>query len=497
LNANDPLSVRDRWARLRFSIVGPLLAAPPEGGALRAQLQALAQKSWRHPATGLPVRFGYSTLERWFYAARRADDPVRALRERPRRSAGHQKSLSPLAIELLSAQYRAHPNWTAQLHADNLRVALSEREPHGRAPSYPSVRRYLKAQGLTRRAKPQRHTAGAIAALERLERLEVRSYEVEHVNALWHADFHKGSLKVLTKGGEWITPVLFGCLDDRSRLVCHLQWYTNEQTETLVHGVSQALQRRGLPRALMTDNGAAMLAGEFTEGLTRLGILHETTLAYSPYQNGKQESFWGRVEGRLLAMLQGEERLTLELLNRATQAWAEHEYHRAVHSEINTTPLNRYLAGPNVGRECPPSETLRAAFRIQVERKQRRSDGTVALEGQRFEIPSRYRHLEKLHLRYARWDLRRVDLVDARADAILCPIFPLDKAANADAQRRAATPTDTPVKAAEPAGMAPLMRRLLAEYAATGLPPAYLPTDTEASTPATANTNPHQKKPRS
>ena len=30
----DPLE-RDRWARLRFSIVGPLLAAPPQPGELQ------------------------------------------------------------------------------------------------------------------------------------------------------------------------------------------------------------------------------------------------------------------------------------------------------------------------------------------------------------------------------------------------------------------------------------------------------------------------------
>jgi hypothetical protein len=72
---------------------------------------------------------------------------------------------------------------------------------------------------------------------------------------------------------------------------------------------------------------------------------------------------------------------------------------------------------------------LRAVFRIEVKRKQRRSDGTVSLDGQRFEIPSRFRHLSELHLRYARWDLSRVDLVDARSGAILCPVRPLDKAA--------------------------------------------------------------------
>jgi len=46
-----------------------------------------------------------------------------------------------------------------------------------------------------------------------------------------------------------------------------------------------------------------MIAHETCNGLAKLSISHETTLPYSPYQNGKQESFWGNLEGRLLAML--------------------------------------------------------------------------------------------------------------------------------------------------------------------------------------------------
>jgi hypothetical protein len=224
----------------------------------------------------------------------------------------------------------------------------------------------------------------------------------------------------------------------------------------------------------MSDNGAAMVAGEFTEGLARLGILHQTTLPYSPYQNAKQEVFWARVEGRLMAMLDGERELTLTLLNQATQAWVEQEYHRSEHAETDCTPLDRFLNDPGVGRECPGSDALRQAFRIEVVRTQRRSDGTVSLQGTRFEIPSRYRTLSRLHLRYARWDLARVDLVDERTGAILCPLYPLDKSKNADRERRrlaipAVTSNDPP------AGMAPLLRQLLDEHTATGLPPAYLP----------------------
>ncbi len=89
------LSDPDGWARLRFAIVGPLLADPPPSGELGARLQELAAKDWRHPVTGLPLRFGFGTLERWYYLARDAHDPVAALRRRRRRDAGHQRGLTP------------------------------------------------------------------------------------------------------------------------------------------------------------------------------------------------------------------------------------------------------------------------------------------------------------------------------------------------------------------------------------------------------------------
>ncbi len=464
---------------MRFSIIGPLLAAPPAVGQLQAALMSLCAKRWRHPISGLDIGFAISTLERWYYLARRSADPVAALRNRLRGDVGRFPSVCPAVIECLSTQYREHPGWTMQLHLDNLRVALAGSDSP--APSYPTLRRYLMAQGMFRQARPKRATQGALLARDRLERLEVRSFEIDHVSALWHLDFHHGARKVLTRAGLWVKPMLLGVIDDRSRLVCHLQWYLDETAESLVHGLCQAFMKRGLPRALMTDNGAAMLADETVTGLACLGIVHQRTLPYSPYQNAKQESFWGRVEGRLMAMLEGEASLSLDLLNQATQAWVEQEYHRTRHSEIGTTPLAHYLAGPNVRRDCPSSAVLAGAFRLEVVRRQRRSDGTVSLAGERFEIPARYRHLATVHLRYARWDLTQVDLVDARTGAILCPVKPLDKSANADGQRRALAPVRTDLSPLPPSGIAPLLRQLLADYAATGLPPAYLPTEKDTA----------------
>ncbi|MCP4331176.1 MAG: hypothetical protein GY785_00860 [Gammaproteobacteria bacterium] len=85
----------DRWARLRFMIIARLLAAPPPKGQLRAAIKTLAQNSWRHPVNGTVVRFSFATVERWYYAARHANDPVAALRRRTRDDAGHFASSPP------------------------------------------------------------------------------------------------------------------------------------------------------------------------------------------------------------------------------------------------------------------------------------------------------------------------------------------------------------------------------------------------------------------
>jgi transposase InsO family protein len=472
-------TTHDRWARLRFSVVGPLLAAPPGRGELAAELARLAEKAWLHPVTGEPARFGRSTIERWYYAARNEKrDPVGVLRRRVRADAGRARGVSLALGQALRALYRDHPGWSYQLHADNLAVVARQQPELGAMPSYATVRRWMKSQGLQkRRRRRQPPTAGEAQADARLAECETRSYETEYVGGLWHLDFHVGSRSVLTRGGEWVRPHLLGILDDRSRLACHLQWYLTESAETLVHGLSQAIMKRGRPRALLTDNGSAMIAAETEQGLLDLSIHHETTLPHSPHQNGKQEAFWGPVEGRLMAMVEGVLDLSLDFLNQATQAWVELEYNRAFHSEIGSAPLERFLRERSVGLESPSAEELRRAFRAKVVRTQRRSDGTVSLFGRRFEVPSRFRHIERLCLRCSRWDLSSADLVDERSGAALATLWPLDKARNADGRRRSMSSAEA---AAPPAGgVAPLLKDLLARYAATGLPPAYLPENKE------------------
>ena len=166
-----------------------------------------------------------------------------------------------------------------------------------------------------------------------------------------------------------------------------------------------------------------MIAAETEQGLTRLGVLFENTLPYSPYQNGKQEVFWGQIEGRLLPMLEGVADLTLDQLNEVSQPWVEMEYNRKVHSEIGQSSVATLSPRQQRGRALSLHRQLQLAFTTEVRRIQRRSDGTLTLEGIRFEIPSRFGHFQRLWLRYASWDLSTVYLADPKTGAILCRIL--------------------------------------------------------------------------
>lgn len=485
---------RKKWEHLRFSIIGKLLVRPPKKGELQKELKKLAKEDYIDPDTGEVVTFGFSTIERWYYQALRSDNPVTALKRKIRKDAGTSNAISPQLFALLKKQYENYPHWSYRLHTDNLNAYLEKHPELGCTPSYTTVMRRMKRQGWYK--KPYRRipqTPGYARAQDRLEKREVRGWESEYVHALWHADYHEGK-RVVDVHGKWHTPKVLCILDDHSRLCCHIQWYLSETAETFIHGLTQAFQKRGLPRSIMTDNGSAMVAHETQNGLLRLGIVHEKTLPYSPYQNGKQEIFWAQLEGRLMAMLTKVKPLTLEFLNRATQAWVELEYNRRIHEELSTSPLSRVLQGRSVSRPSPDSDTFRFMFTVQERRIQRRSDGTISIHGVRFEIPSRFRHLTNLFVRYQSWDLTLGYLIDERTDDLLTRIYPQDKTKNAQGNRRAldrpvddqAQVTDT---TADP--IPPLLRKILSDYAATGLPAAYVPKE-ELSLVDTKDKNHHE-----
>ncbi len=86
------------------------------------------------------MSFGASTIERWYYRAKREPyDTVGVLRRKVRSDKGLQNV--PVALqEAVQAQHNEHPTWTYKLHHDNL-VALAQEQQLGAMPSCSTVRR--------------------------------------------------------------------------------------------------------------------------------------------------------------------------------------------------------------------------------------------------------------------------------------------------------------------------------------------------------------------
>jgi hypothetical protein len=112
----------------------------------------------------------------------------------------------------------------------------------------------------------------------------------------------------------------------------------------------------------------------------------------------------------------------------------------------------------------------------------------VSLDGVRFEIPAVYRHLEKLTLRYARWDLSEAEILCDLTFKPLARIRPIDKLANANAIRREIDSHETEPPALEgdvphasstlawgDENLPPLLARLLRQHEEDFRAPGYIP----------------------
>ena len=160
--SKSELPMWQRWAQFRFSVIGELLSSPPGKGQLQRALERLAERTYQHPIDdSRQIGIGKSTIEKWYYRAKRASDPISALGRKIRSDAGIRWSMSESLLAVLKAQYEAHRRWNVQLHYDNL-VALAQEQPQlTPIPSYKTVLRCMRDNGWFKThepAQPSRRT---------------------------------------------------------------------------------------------------------------------------------------------------------------------------------------------------------------------------------------------------------------------------------------------------------------------------------------------------
>jgi len=355
-------------ALFRYSVLGPLVAQDPLArGELKRLIRELAKRDYNIPGTER-CRIGEKTIESWYYAWRR--EGIEALTPKTRTDQGLSKLPATLQDELLKAK-RENPR-----RSINQLILLMEQAGLAARGTVPrsSVHRLLKRHGLSR-------PSGAAS-----EAIEYRSYEAQYAGDIWVGDvMHGPSMPV---NGRLRKVYLVSLMDDASRLLTHSAFCTGEKALDIEGVLKQAILKRGLPRKLVVDNGAAYRAKTLQGICARLGIHLIYCRPFAPEAKGKLERFHRTFRDQFLSELEPSRIADLADLNARLWAWLETLYHRRPHSALQgQTPLQRYQ------QDLPRIKTLghRAAkldelFYHRLSRKVRR-DGSVSYQGQRFEVP--------------------------------------------------------------------------------------------------------------
>ncbi len=89
------------------------------------------------------------------------------------------------------------------------------------------------------------------------------------------------------------TSTVLGLIDHGSRACLVLKELKTKASIALLRALLDAIESYGKPRALRTDNEAVFTSHLFRFGLWLLGVRHQRTAPFCPWQNDRIERFFG------------------------------------------------------------------------------------------------------------------------------------------------------------------------------------------------------------
>lgn len=92
---------------------------------------------------------------------------------------------------------------------------------------------------------------------------------------------------------------IFGFVDHGTRACLVLRTLTTKSSIVLLRALLDVMERFGKPKTLRTDNEPIFTSRLFRFGLWVLGIRHQTTAPFAPWQNGRIERYFGTFKDRL------------------------------------------------------------------------------------------------------------------------------------------------------------------------------------------------------
>lgn len=203
---------------------------------------------------------------------------------------------------------------------------------------------------------------------------------------MWHSDVMHGPALAKEGQSRKRKTYLVAFIDDATRIVPFAQFCWSENTAAFLPVLKQALMRRGLPKRLFVDNGAAYRSKQLALVCARLGITLIHARAYHPQAKAKQERWFRTVRQQLLTRLKDADTANIGALNRRLWAWIEGEYHQRPHRGLDgESPLDRWSAVGDEVRGLEPGLDLDDACLLEARRKVHK-DRTVSLHGVVYEV---------------------------------------------------------------------------------------------------------------
>ncbi len=399
---------RNQEALFRHAILGEVLSRRLRRGHLRLALKQLAQHTYEDPR-GRQRRIAYKTLEEWYYKYRKGG--FRALKPRPRKDRDKSRALPEDLQQLILDMKREDPGRSARLILRELELAGRIR---GDQASVSSVQRLLRREGLS----------GPRMELERPARYR---WEAALSGELWQGDALHGPMLMNPATGRPQRVIVFGLIDDRSRLIPYLEAGFGETEHRFLTVFYQAMARRGIVRKLFLDNHASFSGYDLRLLCARLGIHLVHSRPGDAPSKGKIERVWRTLRSQLIERMDPERVTTVDEFNLRLWTWVETQYHHQPHSSLSgRTPLEVWERDADQIRWVEDLPQLEQAFYGAVERRVR-NDSTVQWRGVFYEVPP-YLRRQKVRLRYALLDPTRVSVLDADAEIPLRRVQPVDNA---------------------------------------------------------------------
>jgi putative transposase len=287
---------RNQEALFRHSILGELLSRKLRRGELRAALKQLAQQTYQDQK-GRSRRVAYKTLEQWYYKYRNRG--FEALKPRPRSDRGLSRVLSRDLEQLIVDMKREDVGRSARLILRELELAGRIR--HGEV-SVSVVQRLLRGRGLS----------GPQLELEHAARYR---WEASMCGELWQADAMHGPMLMNPATGRIQRAIIFGLIDDRSRLIPYLEAGFGETEQRFLIVLYNAMARRGIVRRLLLDNHASFSGFDLRLLCARLSIHLVHSRPGDAPSKGKIERFWRTLRAQLVERLDLERVTSIDELN--------------------------------------------------------------------------------------------------------------------------------------------------------------------------------------